>query len=213
MESEVLRGSIREMIIDLILEGKLKPGERIKELSLSRLLNVSRTPLREALISLEKLRLVVSKPNIGFTVKEVSVKEIEELYPLLVLLEKYALMQAFPLVRTQVAALEAINEKMYHNRKSPNKASLADCEFHQKLIELCKNETLLQMIAELRLRISCYEHCYMAKIEQLEYSYEQHKQIIKALKEDDKETAKRVLTANWEHGMGILIAELMQRFT
>ena len=183
MESEVLRDSVREGIIGLILDGKLKPGERIKEISLSRALNVSRTPLREALISLERSRLLRSAPNIGFTVREMSVEEAEELYPLLVLLETHAMLLAFPLIQTQIKELERLNETLYRNRKSPGKASLADREFHRRLTELCRNDTLLQMIGELRLRISCYEHCYMAKGELLERSYEQHKGIIQALKE------------------------------
>lgn len=213
MGSEVLRDSIRERIIELILAGKLKPGERIKELSLSRLLKVSRTPLREALISLERLRLVRSEPNVGFTVKEVSVNEVEELYPLIILLETHAMTLAFPLLQTQVKALEDINESMYLKRNFPEEASLADREFHRRLTELCKNETLLRMIDELRLRISCYEHCYMAKKEQLEYSYKQHKDIIKALKKGNMDGAKTALSTNWEHGIRIIVAELIQQKT
>jgi len=208
MSSEVLKDSIRERIIKLILAGKLKPGERIKELALSRLFEVSRTPLREALISLEQLSLVRSEPNIGFTVKELSIEEIEELYPLINLLESHALMLAFPLLQTQIKELETINESLFLNRHSPHDASLADREFHRRLTELCKNNTLLRMIDELRLRISCYEHLYMAKTEQLERSYEQHKVIINALRENDKVAAQQALSANWEYGIRILVAEL-----
>jgi DNA-binding GntR family transcriptional regulator len=75
-----------------------------------------------------------------------------------------------------------INETLYPKRKVPHEASLADCEFHRGLTELCRNEPLLRMIAELRLRISCYEHSYMAKSEQLERSYEHHQDIITALR-------------------------------
>ena len=210
MESEVLRDSVREGIIGLILDGKLKPGDRIKEISLSRALNVSRTPLREALISLERSRLLRSAPNIGFTVREMSVEEAEELYPLLVLLETHAMLLAFPLIQTQIKELERLNETLYRNRKSPGKASLADREFHRRLTELCRNDTLLQMIGELRLRISCYEHCYMAKGELLERSYEQHKGIIQALKEKNEEEAKRALAENWLYATQFLIAELAQ---
>lgn len=211
MESEVLRDSIREKIIELVLAGKLKSGERIKELSLSNLLKVSRTPLREALISLERSGLVRSEPNVGFTVKEVSFKEVEELYPLIILLENHAMTLAFPLLQTQIKALEAINESMYLRRKSPSEASLADREFHRRLTELCKNETLLQIITELRLRISCYEHCYMAKNEQIEHSYKQHKNIINALKVNDIDAAKNALSGNWEYGIRILSVELIQQ--
>jgi DNA-binding GntR family transcriptional regulator len=210
MESEVLRDSLRERIIDFILAGKLKPGERIKELSLSHILKVSRTPLREALISLERAGLVRSKPNVGFSIKELSIKEVEDLYPLLILLETHAMLLAFPLVQTQIKELEMINETLYHKRKSPHEASFADREFHRRLTELCRNETLLQMIAELRLRISCYEHCYMAKSEQLEHSYKQHQDIIIACQKGNENAAKRALSANWRYAMKFLIAELTQ---
>jgi DNA-binding GntR family transcriptional regulator len=211
MESEILRDSVREKIIELVLAGKLKPGERIKELSISHIIKVSRTPLREALISLERAGLVRSEPNIGFTIKEVSVNEVEELYPLLILLESHALLLAFPLVQTQIKDLERINETLYLKRKSPKEASLADREFHGRLTELCRNETLLRMISELRLRISCYQHCYMVKSEQLERSFEQHQDIITALKGKDVDGAKKALSANWEYGKIFLIAKLTQR--
>jgi len=210
MASVVLKNSIREKIIEMILSGIFKPGDRIREHTLSKQLHVSRTPLREALISLEQSKLVRSEPNVGFTVREMSIEEIEELYPLLNLLESYALEVAFPLLQMQVSELESMNEIFYLKRHSPYEASFADCEFHRKLIELCKNETLLRMIAELRLRISCYEHCYMAKLEQLEQSYKQHHNIIKALKESDKEAAKLALAINWEYGRKILLTELLQ---
>jgi DNA-binding GntR family transcriptional regulator len=211
MASEVLKDALREKIIALILTGKLQPGERIKEVTLAKLFKVSRTPLREALISLERLRLVRSEPNIGFTVKEISVEEIEELYPLINLLETYALQLAFPLLETQTKELEKINESLYAYRHSPLDASRADQEFHDSLTILCKNETLLRMIAELRLRISCYEHCYMAKLEQLERSYQQHRDIIRAIQEGNKEAAKVALSSNWEYGSRLLIVELSQR--
>lgn len=211
MESEILRDSIREKIIALLLTGELKPGERIKELALSRTLEVSRTPLREALISLERTGLVRSEPNVGFTIKELSVKEAEELYPLIVLLENHALLLAFPLVQTQIQVLEMTNETLYRKRKLPGEASLADREFHHRLTELCGNDTLLQMIAELRLRISCYEHHYMAKSEQLECSYRQHKDIINALREGNKDAAQCALSVNWEYGMRFLVTELSHK--
>ena len=83
-----------------------------------------------------------------------------------------------------------INETLYRKRKSPHEASLADREFHRRLTELCRNKTLLRMIAELRLRISCYEHCYMAKSEQLEHSYKHHQNIITSLRDRNEDATK-----------------------
>jgi DNA-binding GntR family transcriptional regulator len=76
------------------------------------------------------------------TVQEMSVEEIEELYPLLNLLESYALELAFPLLQIQIPELESMNEAFYLKRYSPYEATFADCEFHHKLIELCKKQII-----------------------------------------------------------------------
>lgn len=204
----LLKNSIRESIVELILSGQLKPGERIKEQALSQLLNVSRTPLREALIALERLRLVQSEPNVGFRVKKMSLAEVEELYPLISLLETYALTQTFSLLETQIKDLVAMNEAFFRKRRLPQEATHADREFHHALTGFCKNETLLQLIADLRLRISCYEHQYMLKNEHVERSYNQHKSIIDAIREGNVNQAKKALAANWESGAQVIIAEL-----
>jgi DNA-binding GntR family transcriptional regulator len=50
----------------------------------------------------------------------------------------------------------------------------------------------------------------MAKLEQLEQSYKQHQNIIKALKEGNKDAAKLALSMNWEYGKKILLTEVLQ---
>jgi DNA-binding GntR family transcriptional regulator len=174
---------------------------------LSKQLNVSRTPLREALISLERSQLVRSEPNVGYRVKEISVSEGRELYSLIQLLETHALALAFPLIQTQTSVLERINEDLYMNRSSAYKASLADRDFHHRLTMLCNNETLLKILAELRLRISCYEHCYMANEMLIEHSYRHHKALIESLRHSDIEGAKRALAENWSYAFGVIISE------
>lgn len=208
MASTVLKDTIRGQIIELIITGQLKPGERIKEIELSKLFKVSRTPLREALISLERLNLIRSAPNVGFTINELSSDEVEEVYPLLCLLECYALELSFPRLQTQIKPLEKANQSLHTKRKSPHAAYVADREFHQHLIQYCKNTTVLKMIHELSLRISRYEHCYMAKSEQLEHSYEQHEKIIKAIRAGDLGAAKKALQTNWKYGTQFVLAEL-----
>lgn len=61
---------------DLILQGALKPGERLSELAIVERLGVSRTPVRAALIRLEEEGLLQALPNGGFTVKAFSMREI-----------------------------------------------------------------------------------------------------------------------------------------
>lgn len=63
-------------IRDLILNGKLRPGERLSELSMVELLGVSRTPVRTALVRLEEEGLLEAIPSGGFAVREFSERDI-----------------------------------------------------------------------------------------------------------------------------------------
>ncbi|MDR3514701.1 MAG: GntR family transcriptional regulator [Azospirillaceae bacterium] len=64
---------------DLILSGQLRPAEHVSESRIATRLGVSRTPLREALMKLEKEGLVVSQRNVGYTVADVDLKAICDL--------------------------------------------------------------------------------------------------------------------------------------
>src|SRR6266545_6686012 len=67
-----------QILRDAIMEGRLKPGERIDEVQLARQLGVSRTPLREALLELEQQGLVLSRRRQGTFVVELAGEEIEK---------------------------------------------------------------------------------------------------------------------------------------
>ena len=74
-ESEEPRFVVVKKIRDAILEETFKPGERLPEVQLGKMLNVSRTPAREALFALEKEGTVVMEPFKGATVKPLSPEE------------------------------------------------------------------------------------------------------------------------------------------
>jgi DNA-binding GntR family transcriptional regulator len=72
-----------------ILEGMLRPGQRIVEQQLAEMLNVSRTPVREALLKLERENLV-ARVGRGMTVRRYSSDEVRDIYNLRAHLESYA---------------------------------------------------------------------------------------------------------------------------
>src|SRR5215213_9453256 len=63
---------------DLVLEGKLKPGERVSELQMVERLGVSRTPVRMALVRLQEEGLLEGIPSGGFAVKAFTEREVFE---------------------------------------------------------------------------------------------------------------------------------------
>ena len=85
-----LRDSVVEQVRIAIIEGRLKPGNHLTEASLTRLLGVSRTPVREALILLEREGLVVAEPNRGVFVRVFSEADVDAIFSMRTTLENFA---------------------------------------------------------------------------------------------------------------------------
>src|SRR5947208_16939860 len=85
-----LREQISEQIVEGIVSGRWKPGERIVERRIATELEVSQTPVREALRELESLRLIESAPNKGVRVRNLTAADLEESYPVRAGLEQVA---------------------------------------------------------------------------------------------------------------------------
>jgi len=127
-----LREGVRLGLVDLIVTGKLKGGEKLNELALSRLLKTSRTPLREALLHLEREGLVRSDQRRGFTVEPLSSREVRETYPLLAELECFAVRSTANLIPAILPRLEKINAE-FARAATPKRALLLDAAWHDAL--------------------------------------------------------------------------------
>jgi len=75
-----LSEKVSAIISDMILKGVFKPGERLTETGLSKLLGFSRTPIREALRSLEKEGFLYIIPRKGARVATLTSQDIEEIF-------------------------------------------------------------------------------------------------------------------------------------
>src|SRR5688572_21943948 len=83
-----------ELIRQAIIDGRLNPGQRLKEEELARELGISRTPVREALLMLQAEGLIDAAPNRGATVRSHSAEDLDDLYKLRAVLEGYATRRA-----------------------------------------------------------------------------------------------------------------------
>lgn len=96
MNRKNLPSEIYDIIRSRILEFKLLPGIKISDKDIASELKVSRTPVREALIRLVNHGLVTSLHNRGFTVRQFSIKDVEDIYTLREALENLAVKLAIP---------------------------------------------------------------------------------------------------------------------
>ncbi len=89
-----IREQVYKILRDDICQGVYPPGTRLQEVELAEGLNVSRSPVREALRQLAADGLLLEIPNKGVYVKEFTVKDIEEIYDLRVMLESYGILHS-----------------------------------------------------------------------------------------------------------------------
>ncbi|MFE9247647.1 GntR family transcriptional regulator [Streptomyces sp. NPDC007088] len=140
-----LRDQIREHIVEGIVSGRWKPGERIVERRIAVELEVSQTPVREALRELESLRLIESAPNKGVRVRNITAADLEESYPVRAGLEQIAAELAASRLALDCSALEPHVAALYEaDRASDGTGQVRHTvAFHRELVRAAGNSVLL----------------------------------------------------------------------
>jgi DNA-binding GntR family transcriptional regulator len=203
-----LRDDAREQLLQRILSGELEPGGRINESQLSLELGLSRTPLREALMTLEREGFVRSEVNRGFIVATPSSHEAREIYPIIATLEGLALRETGLLAGTILPELERINHEFGMVNLEPAQAIKLDSAFHDTLISRCPNVRLLELVRSHRQLLQRYEHIQLGDSSLIPHSVAQHSIIIQALRLQDINTAVAALEQNWRFGFELLLLKL-----
>ncbi len=160
IEKEILRDKIGDVLRTWILDGKLRPGERIVELTLARELNVSRAPLREALWLLSRQGLVEIRAHHGAYVTQLSEQDVREIFEIRELLEVHAAkkIRAAGAAGAKDALQQALAElEEACHRRDIRIFSATDLRFHKTLWELAGNRHLQNVLNDVSTRFFGYE--------------------------------------------------------
>ncbi|SFR28602.1 DNA-binding transcriptional regulator, GntR family [Lentzea waywayandensis] len=136
---------VLESIKEAILYGKLKPGQALVETDLAATLNVSKTPVREALKTLAGSGLVVMSPYKGATVRAVDAAMAASVYDVRMLMEPEALRRSVVAGADFGEARSALDDTSDLARRS-----LANRRFHRALYAGCGNPLMVQILDGLR---------------------------------------------------------------
>lgn len=202
-----IRQELLPTIRNSILSGRLKPGSKIIESRLAASLGASRTPLREALLHLEREGLVRSDLRRGFTVEALSPREVRETYPLLAALECLAVRSSAEFVPPLLPSLEQLNAK-FRRARSPKQALEFDTQWHEMLMGPSRNSRLSALVASLRLVIHRYEQMYMSDADMIPTSADQHDAILAALRRGAMAEALQAIELNYTFGMHVLLRKM-----
>ncbi len=135
---------------DDISNGVYPAGYWLQENELANTLNVSRSPVREALRRLVSDRLVVAIPNKGIFIRKFTAKDIQEIFDVRLMLETYAILNLPPhLSPSKTAPLTICLDNLCKTHKANNlkKYIVYDSDLHNIVINLCDN-TLVHSIYE-----------------------------------------------------------------
>lgn len=146
-----LKLRVSEQIRHAILSGGFQPGERLNETHLAEKFNVSRIPVREALLELQEQGLIVHQPHRGMFVIQLTDEDVQRINSLRIILEA----EAIKLCRANLTAsheveLSALVEKLDNCQlKSDFEASMLDLEFHRAIWAGSRNPYLQKMLNSL----------------------------------------------------------------
>jgi DNA-binding GntR family transcriptional regulator len=201
-----LHAQARQAVLERILRGELSPESRVVESRLATDLGVSRTPLREALMHLEREGFLRLEPNRGFFVAPLSTEEARELYPILAMIEAEALRLGGIPGSGRMAHLEDVDNQLAECHDDPEGAFHLNAEWHTVLTSGCPNRTLLKMLAGVRRKVYRYEWAHFARSgPRVEASPTLHQAILTALEDRGIDQAIRELHRHWLADLGTLL--------
>lgn len=181
-----MRRRASDVLRSAIVNGRLRPGDRLKEVELAEQLGISRAPVREALRQLEHEGLVTSLPYRATEVVGVSQEEIEQvLVPIRLTLESFAFRKALPeLTDGDLAALEALIQRM--RLGDLDELAEADVRFHELVIERSGQPHCLQVWRSIEPRVRAYFRRDAPAHTDAEEVAAEHDELLQALRDRDE---------------------------
>lgn len=187
-----LHQEVAETLREQIFAGQLAPGCFLDEVALCERLEISRTPLREALKVLTAEGLLRHEPRRGCFVNEVTEQDLDEIFPVIALLEgRCAFEAARNASDTDIAALDALHERLQQHAQAKriNDYYATNYAIHEAIITLANNRWLAQAIADLRKILKLARQQQLHAPGRLAQSLSEHLAVYAALRAHDCEGA------------------------
>lgn len=207
-KKRMTKEDIAKVLFDRIYEGFYHPGSRLKELELAAEFGTSRTPIREVLQHLARLRLVQVIPNKGAEVIGLTVDDVAELYEIRQALELLALEAALPNLRLQDLRGFRARIQATEPRGDPQEISVLDNELHAYIIKASRKPRLEEIVLQLLRLIERFRYVAFRDPAGVERANREHLELIDALFRRDLGRARAVLADHLEKSKMVAISFL-----
>lgn len=199
-KTSIVRSSLGQQAVALmrakILAQELAPGQRLDEAVLAAQLGISRTPLREALKTLAAEGLVEQRPRRGCFVSEMSFRDLEEIFPIMAMLEgRVAFEAAVKSSPADLKRLEALHEKLQKHAAAGDvdRYYAVNYEFHDALQQVAGSRWLRHLIGDLRRMLKLSRHRSLMLPGRLAESMAEHEALMEALRTGKARSAEKIM--------------------
>ncbi|MGO4383698.1 GntR family transcriptional regulator [Specibacter sp. RAF43] len=197
-----LRETVTQALRAAVISGEMKPGEVYSAPTLGKRFGVSPTPVREAMLDLAKEGLVVSLPNKGFRVTEVSDEDLDEITALRLLIEPPTVRAVTPLI--DAAGLARLREMAGAIVDFAGEGDLiayteADRQFHIAVLEYSGNKRLVALISELRAHTRLLGLAPLAATGKLREMSHEHVELVDLMAAGKAAEAQELMTRHIGH--------------
>lgn len=203
---------LRELVLDAIREaiinGTLKPRERLMEIQMAEELGVSRTPIREALRKLELEGFIVMVPRKGAYVADVSFKDIADVFEIRAALEGLAAgLAAERITDEELEDMERLLAEKADSiaRQDMEQLIEVDTKFHEAIYRASRNDRLTAIINNLREQIQRYRTTSLAYPGRMKQSLDEHRSIVEAIQSRDIQLARQTAQEHIENAENSMI--------
>lgn len=206
-----LTDKAHQHIKEWIVRYHLKPGARLHVSDLAHALQMSQTPVREALSMLEKEHLIEREPQKGFRVSALSLQGVEDLYDLRIALEVLAAHQAAQRMTLPGRKhLSGLLSEVSRSLKTGNKQRMLELEqdFHVIILDASGNKPLAEMGRAILDRIWIIQNINLLTTDHLSDAHPQHLKVFEAIKDGDSQKAATLMNRHLTFAKEFVLARL-----
>lgn len=197
-----LRDIAYEAIKKKITFLKLKPGDKILDSEIAQELEISRTPVREALLILERDKLVECNKNSGYIVRRLTRKEADEYFEMRELLENYS--AKLIIEGTNEKIIKELRSKIEESEQFADNRDLfntirCNAEIHEILYRATNSEVFIETISRLLDKFQWIRAISLNASNGFQEAIDDHRSILSALENKDINKLKEVIRMHLDH--------------
>jgi DNA-binding GntR family transcriptional regulator len=208
-----LGGPIHAALRRQIMIGQIRPGDRLVEGELARVWGVSKSPLREALKALQHEGLVEAIPRRGYVVTPITVKQVQDLFDLRLILEREGAARAATAASAaSLEELEALVGDPYvvGDVESQNRFLTVNKQFHLAVARATGNQRVVNLLERLLDELERLFHLGLDVRDRADVLVQEHRDLIAAINARDPARAAAVMEAQIENARQMVLEGILQ---